>query len=136
MLGMPDSLARVLGLCLILLLAACTTLRSESCSDETLPGNWKAEWAQEIWRFEADGRILCAGNCYYGAGTGKPKGWAYEPEASLWATPIDYIKLVFTERSFEGTLGSYRCLLDEDGKRLTLVPFSGEDLVFQRGGSL
>ena len=118
------------------MLAACTTIRSESCSDDNLPGNWKAEWADEIWRFEADGRILCAGNCYYGAGTGKPKGWAYEPDASLWATPIDYIKLVFTERTFDGTLGSYRCLLDQDGERLTLIPFSGEDLVFQRSGPL
>ena len=136
MLCMPGNPARILGLCLILMLAACTTIRSESCSDDNLPGNWKAEWADEIWRFEADGRILCAGNCYYGAGTGKPKGWAYEPDASLWATPIDYIKLVFTERTFDGTLGSYRCLLDQDGERLTLIPFSGEDLVFQRSGPL
>ncbi len=134
MLSIPDSLARALGLSLVLSLSACATLRSDSCSDETLPGNWNADWTEEIWRFEADGRILCAGNCYYGAGTGKPQGWAYEPEASLWSRPIDHIKLIFTERSFEGTLGAYRCSLDQDGQRLTLRPFRGEELVFERAG--
>ena len=112
--------------------SACASSSVEPCQEETLVGAWKAEWTDEVWTFEADGRLLCEGVCYYGTGTGQPKGWGYEPEANVWSQPLDYIKLVFTEKTFGGTLGAYRCQVSPQGTKLTLMPFKGEDLVFDR----
>ena len=105
---------------------------AESCREETLVGSWKTTWLDEYWTFSADGSLLCEGLCNYGAGVGGPRSWANDPSANLWAGPLEYLKLTFTEKTFEGSLGAYRCQILDAGAALRLKPFRGPDLDFIR----
>ena len=58
--------------------------------------------------------------------------WACDSTANLWAQDEDYIKLEFTDKTFEGTIGGFRCLISDDGQELILEPIAGPDLTFTR----
>lgn len=104
----------------------------ESCSEESLIGAWQANWRLEIWTFEPDGTLACEGICNYGAGFGYPEGWEGEESANLWSGGVEYLKLHFTEMTFEGTENSFRCDIADDGKTLILDPLAGQPLTFKR----
>ncbi len=122
--------------CLILafLVAGCASSIEgiESCREDTLAGSWKTTWQDEYWTFGRDGSLVCEGPCNYGAGVGSPRGWADDPSANLWSGSYEYLKLIFTEKTFEGSLGAYRCQTLEEGAVLRLKPFKGPDLDFTR----
>ena len=122
--------------CLVLafLVAGCAASVEgiESCREETLVGSWKTTWLDEYWTFAPDGSLLCEGPCSYGAGVGSPQGWADDASANLWSGSFEYLKLIFTEKTFEGSLGAYRCQTLEEGTALRLKPFKGPDLDFTR----
>ncbi len=115
-----------------LLIALAPPAWAASCREDTLPGRWHADWAAAVWEFQADGTLLCEGRCSYGPEIGTPESWAYEPSANLWSSPLDYIKLVFSAKRFEGTTGAFRCDTEDAGRALVLEPFRGKTLTFRR----
>ena len=127
---MPLSRLRALNFLFLLFLSGCAAagVGGEDCERESLLGTWKTSWMEEYWTFKPDGTLECIGQCFYGLGIGGPEGWADEPHANLWAGEYDFLKLIFSEKTFEGTLGSYRCLLLDEGRTLRLEPFKGPDL--------
>ena len=119
------------ALSLLLGLVACATAEGEGpCSEGTLFQSWKSEQALSIWRFGPEGALECQGICDYGPELGQPLSWAPDPSANLWASGLDYLKLEFSEQTFEGTLGAVRCRTEDAGQRLVLEQFRGPDLVF------
>ncbi len=124
----------LLALCLLFCLCAkAFPSAAASCTEATLLGAWVTTWDEsETWTFAEAGELLCDGFCDYGRGIGRPRGWAYEPHANVWSRPLDHLKLIFSERVFEGTTGAFRCDIEEDGKELLLDPMRGEVLRLQR----
>ncbi len=102
------------------------------CREDTLPGRWRADWTEAVWEFRADGALLCEGRCNYGTDIGTPETWAYEPSANLWSRPLEFIKLIFSAKRFEGTTGAFRCDTEQAGQVLQLEPFRGKTLTFRR----
>jgi hypothetical protein len=124
---------RLSALWCLLLLGACASLGDhEACETDSLVGSWKADWILEVWTFEADGDFICTGLCNFGPEIGQPVSWAGDSTANLWAQDEDYIKLEFTDKTFEGTIGGFRCLISDDGQELILEPIAGPDLTFTR----
>ena len=122
-------------LCCLLFLGACaTTGAPRACDEDALVGAWKADWIMEIWTFEADGGFTCTGLCNFGPDIGEPVTWAGDPTANLWASDVDYIRLDFTNKAFEGTIGAFRCVVLNNGRDLLLEPIAGLDLTFTRVG--
>lgn len=117
------------GLCL---LAGAPLAAEEICSEETLPGRWKALNSGNVWTFHGDGKLSCAGTCRFTQVTGDPVSWAYEPHANVWSSPIEYIKLEFTKVIFDGVFGSFRCIIDDGGRTLRLESDDDPAMVFQR----
>ena len=124
---------RLLAICCLLFLGACEALGDrQACEADSLVGSWKADWILEIWTFESNGDFTCTGLCNFGPDIGKPVSWSGDPTANLWAHDEDYIKLEFTDKTFEGTIGAFRCLISGDGQALLLEPIAGPDLTFTR----
>ena len=122
---------RVISLPLLLGLFACASVEGAGpCSESTLFQSWKSEQALSIWRFAPEGVLECQGICDYGPDLGEPLSWAPDPTANLWASRLGYLKLEFSEKTFEGTLGAVRCRTEDAGRRLILEQFRGPDLVF------
>lgn len=106
----------------------------EACREDTLVDRWKISWGEEYWTFAPDGSLRCEGTCEYGPGVGRPQSWDDDPSANMWARRFGYLKLVFTEKTFEGSIGAYRCQIHDQGRALRLKPFRGPDLDFTRAG--
>ncbi len=120
-----------ISLSLLVGLGACATAPGVgACNEATLFQSWKSEQALSIWRFEPAGVLECQGICDYGPDLGQPLSWAPDPSANLWASELGYLKLEFSEKTFEGTLGAVRCRTEDAGRRLILEQFRGPDLVF------
>ena len=97
-------LKHLILLTLLSALLACASMEDRlSCNEEALIGTWKADWRLEIWTFEPDGTLQCEGLCNYGAEFGYPERWEGDESANLWSGGVEYLKLHFTEFTFEGT---------------------------------
>lgn len=127
------SLLRVV-LPLLLMVSATTTAWADRCNPETLPGSWRAVASGNVWVFAQDGGLSCQGTCKFINFTGEPVSWADEPNANIWAEPLDYIKLEFTKVTFDGIFGSFRCVIEDDGKVLRLESEDDAPMVFRRVG--
>ncbi len=114
-------------------LSACASMADRlSCNEEVLIGTWKADWRLEIWTFEPDGTLQCEGLCNYGAEFGYPERWEGDESANLWSGGVEYLKLHFTEFTFEGTEGAFRCDVNEEATLLILDPIAGPPFTFTR----
>ena len=116
----------------VLSLGAIGAARAEACREETLPGSWRSMRSDNIWLFHADGKLGCEGPCRFTQVVGDPVSWAYEPNANVWSSPIEHVKLTFTKAVFEGVFGSFRCTIEEGGMMLRLEGDDGDPMVFVR----
>ncbi|MDX1401004.1 MAG: hypothetical protein R3245_03700 [Kiloniellales bacterium] len=103
-----------------------------NCTQESLLGSWRADWRLEIWTFEPDGTLACEGICNYGVDFGYPERWEADPSANLWSSGVEYLKLHFTETTFEGTEGAFRCDVFDNGEKLILDPIAGPPFTFTK----
>ena len=122
------------ALAFVLAVFASTAAWAERCREHTLPGAWRALGSGNIWTFHSDGGLTCRGTCKFVRLTGDPVSWAYEPNANIWAEPLDYIKLEFTKVTFDGVLGAFRCVIEDDGGILRLESEDDFPMVFRKVG--